>query len=132
MLFVRDNGQEVLESRIDLGQPHVFQYEYPRFLVANYLLRPHPKSVLIVGLGGGAMVHFLRRIDPGLRIDVVEIDPVVVRLADRYFDIRAGDGVSIITADGLKFLTETRNRYDVIYLDAFLKPAAGTDATGAP
>ena len=132
MLFVRDNGDEVFESQIDLAQPHVLQFEYPRFLAANYLLRPKPKSVLVVGLGGGMMVHFLRHIDPGLRIDVVEIDPVVVRLADEYFNVRPGAGLNIITADGLKFLAETRDKYDVIYIDAFLKPSAATDATGAP
>ena len=132
LMFVRDNGDEVFESQIDLVQPHVLQFEYPRFLAANYLLRPQPKSVLVGGLGGGMMVHFLRHIDPKLRVDVVEIDPVVVRLADEYFNVRPGAGVSIITADGLKYLTETRNNYDVIYLDAFLKPSAATDVTGAP
>lgn len=132
MMFVRDNGDEVFECQIDLAQPHVLQFEYSRFFAANYLLRPQPKSVLVVGLGGGMMIHFLRHIDPQLRIDVVEIDPVVVRLADEYFNVRSGAGVSIITADGLKFLNETRNKYDVIYIDAFLKPSAATDATGAP
>jgi len=132
MMFVRDNNAEVFESQVDLARPHVLQFEYPRFLAANYLLRPQPKSVLIVGLGGGMMVHFLRHIDPALQIDVVEIDPVVVRLADEYFNVRPGTGLRIITADGLKFLADTRNRYDVIYIDAFLKPSAATDATGAP
>ncbi len=132
MMFVRDNGNEVFESQVDLARPHVLQFEYPRFLAANFLLQPNPKSVLMVGLGGGMMVHFLRHIDPGLRIDVVEIDPIVVRLADEYFDVRPGAGLNIITADGLKFLADTRKKYDVIYIDAFLKPSAATDATGAP
>ena len=132
MLFVRDNGVEVYESRIDLSQPHVLQFEYLRFLSASFLLRPQPESVLIVGLGGGAMIHFLRHVDPKLRIDAVEIDPVVVRLADEYFNTRSGAGINIITGDGLKFLAETGQKYDVIYVDAFLKPAADTDATGAP
>jgi spermidine synthase len=132
MMFVRDNGQEVFESRIDLDRPYAFQLEYPRFLMANFLIRPQPKSVLIVGLGGGAMIHFLQHIDPTLRIDVAEIDPVVVRLAEHFFYIRPNAGVTIITTDALKFINETRNKYDVIYLDAFLKPSADTDATGAP
>ncbi len=132
MMFVRDNGDEVFESRIDVTQPHVLQLEYPRFLAASFLLRPSPKSVLMVGLGGGMMVHFLRHVAPALPIDVVEIDPLVVRLAGEYFGIRAGYGVKIITSDGLKFINETGKRYDVIYLDAFLAPSAATDATGAP
>jgi spermidine synthase len=40
--------------------------------------------------------------------------------------------VSVITADGLQYLADTDAAYDVIYMDAFLKPSAGTDTTGAP
>ena len=132
LIFVRDNGVEAWESRVDLGRPQVLQFDYLRFLATSYLLVPQPKAVLIIGLGGGGMVHFLRHVDPALQIDVVEIDPVVVRLAEQYFNVRAGNGTNIITGDGLKYLAETAKKYDVIYLDAFLKPSADTDGTGAP
>lgn len=132
MIFVRDNGYEAWESRVDLARPQVLQFDYLKFLAASFLLVPRPQSVLIVGLGGGGMVHFLRHVDPALQIDVVEIDPVVVRLAEQYFNVRTGNNTRIITGDGLKYLAETARKYDVIYLDAFLKPSAATDGTGAP
>ena len=132
MIFVRDSGEEALESSIDLRQPHVLQFEYLKFLFTSYLLRPQQEVVLIVGLGAGGMIHFLRHVDPELRIDAVEIDPVVVKLAAEYFNTRSGVGVNVVTGDGLKFLAETGTKYDVIYVDAFLKPSAGTDDTGAP
>jgi spermidine synthase len=37
-----------------------------------------------------------------------------------------------MTADAFAYLDTTEKRYDVIYLDAFLKPAPDTDATGVP
>src|SRR5215213_9651143 len=77
MLFVRDTGEEVLESQIDLRRPHQLQFEYLRYMFTSYLLRDQQQDVLIVGLGGGGMIHFLRHIDPNVRIDVVEIDPEV-------------------------------------------------------
>ena len=40
--------------------------------------------------------------------------------------------MNIVTADGLKFIAEAEKQYDVIYLDAFLKPSADTDSTGVP
>jgi spermidine synthase len=132
MLFVRDTGEEVLESQIDLRRPHVLQFEYLRFMFASYLLRDQQQDVLIVGLGGGGMVHFLRRIDPDVRIDAVEIDPEVVRLADKYFNVRSEGNVKIATADGFKFIADAKKPYDVIYMDAFLKPSTDTDGTGAP
>ena len=78
------------------------------------------------------MVHFFRHYDPEVRVDALEIDPVVVQVADRYFDTRSGGNVNIITADGVRYLAETRERYNVIFMDAFLKPSQDTDATGKP
>ena len=65
MLFVRDTGEEVLETQINLRQPHVLQFEYLKFLFASYLFRDPQQDVLIVGLGGGGMVHFLRHVRSG-------------------------------------------------------------------
>jgi spermidine synthase len=132
MLFVRDTGEEVLESQIDLRRPQQLQFEYLRFMFSSYLFRSEQQHVLIVGLGGGGMIHFLQHIDPAIRIDAVEIDPEVVRLADKFFNVRTEKNVTIATADGLKFIADSKTPYDVIYMDAFLKPSAETDGTGAP
>jgi spermidine synthase len=132
MLFVRDNGEEWLESRINLKSPHVLQFDYLKHLFASYLFCNPQQDVLIVGLGGGGQIHFLQHYDAAIKIDAVEIDPLVVKLADQYFSVRKSETVNIVTADGLKFIAETPKKYDVIYLDAFLKPSADTDATGVP
>lgn len=132
LMFVRDNGYEALQSQVDLGEPRAPRFDYMKFFAASFLLVPRPKAVLIVGLGGGGMVHFLRHVSPDLQIDVVEIDPVVARLAEQYFGVRQDGRTRIIIGDGLKYLAETQNRYDVIYLDAYLKPSADTDGEGAP
>lgn len=132
MCFVRDSGEEVLETEVNLKKPQEALLPYSHAMYASYLFRPEQKRVLIVGLGGGAMVHFLKHHDPELKIDTVEIDPAVVRLAEKYFQVRSEGHVQLITADGFKYLQETTQRYDVIYLDAYLKPAADTDATGLP
>jgi len=132
LMFVRDSGEEAMETRIDLRRPTVLQFEYLRHLFASYLFRDRQSDVLIVGLGGGGMVHFLRRYDPAVRIDAVEIDPLVVDLADKYFGVRSGENVRVVTDDALKFIAAGEKKYDVIYMDAFLKPSADTDSTGAP
>jgi spermidine synthase len=132
MLFVRDAGEEVLETQLDLRRPQVLQFEYLQFMFAGYLLHDQQRNVLIVGLGGGGMIHFLQHMDPQAKIDAVEIDPLVVRLADEFFQVRNEGNVHIAIGDGLKFIEETNKQYDAIYMDAFLKPSAETDGTGAP
>ena len=132
LLFVRDSGKEIVESRLSLDAPHVLMLPYSRVMFASYLFNPQPKRVLIVGLGGGAMVHFLKHYEPKLHVDVVEIDPLIVRLADKYFDMRSDGSVNIILTDGFDYLQNTAEHYDVIYMDAFLQPSADTDSTGVP
>ena len=132
LCFVRPGGEEAEETMVNLKKPHELLLPYSRFMFASYLLRPQQQRVLILGLGGGAMVHFLRHYDPKLAVDVVEIDPVVVDIAARYFDIRPRSNINVITGDGFQFLEKTEEHYDVIYLDAYLKPAADTDVTGLP
>jgi spermidine synthase len=132
LLFVRDNGQEVVETSLQLDRPHELLSPYTRFMFLSYLFHPRQEKVLIVGLGGGSMVHFLKRYDPGLSVDVVEIDPVIVRIADELFNVRSEGRVRIVTADGVDYLESTQEKYDVIYLDAFLRPSPDTDRTGVP
>lgn len=130
--FVRDNGEEVIESRIDLKQPHRMLIEYVRFMFLSYLFRPEPKQVLIVGLGGGAMVHFFHHYDPKVKIEAVEIDPKIVEISQKQFAVPSNARTKLIAADGLVYLRESKTKYDVIYMDAFLRPSGSTDDTGVP
>jgi spermidine synthase len=132
LLFVRDSGEEAAQSQMDLANPHELRFVYLRYMFLSYAFRPNQEHALIVGLGGGSMIHFLKRYDPGVKVDVVEIDPVVVRIAGEFFGVRSGGNVHVITADAVDYLADTPSRYDVIYLDAFLKPSGDTDSTGVP
>lgn len=132
MTFVRDNGDEAVQSRINLSAPHTLVSPYARGMFGSYLYQPNPQRVLIVGLGGGAMVRFLTHHEQNVQIDAVEIDPVVVRLADQFFGVRSAGNVRVHTADAVKFIESTTDRYDLILMDAFLRPSGDTDMVGVP
>jgi spermidine synthase len=132
LFFVRDNGEAVIESKLNLKQPYRLELDYTKSMFLSYAFVPQPKRVLIVGLGGGSMVHFLKKYDPELTVDVLDIDPAIVRIADKYFGVRSEGKIDVITADGIKYIAETKNEYDVIYMDAFLKPSGKTDVNGVP
>ncbi len=132
IVFVRDGGQEIGETKINISKPHELLIPYTQSMFASYLVRPEQKRVLIVGLGGGAMVQFLKHHEPDLKIDAVEIDVAVVKIAAEYFDTKPSENVRIFTEDGFEYFKTTKDKYDVIYMDAFLKPSRGTDSTGVP
>lgn len=132
LTFVRDNGQESVQSRVSLTAPGTLLSPYAHAMFASYLYQPEPQRVLIVGLGGGAMVRFLSVHAPQVHIDAVEIDPVVVRLADEFFGVRSAANIRVHTADAVAFVESVVERYDLILMDAFLRPSGDTDTTGVP
>ena len=74
-------------------------------------------DVLCIGLGVGIVpMEFARQ---GAHVDVVEINPAVVPLAVRFFDLQINK-LNLTLDDGRHFLNRCRKHYDVVVLDAFL------------
>lgn len=131
--FYKDNRAELLQTAIDLQEPHALRLDYASAMFANFLFKPAQERVLMVGLGGGSMVHFLRYYYPKIKIEVVEIDPVVVEATRLWFAVDNDANTKIHVGDGIKFIQDTRDRWDTIFMDAFLKPTAeGTNSSGIP
>jgi len=75
------------------------------------------QDVLCIGLGVGIVpMDFARQ---GARVDVVEINPAVVPVAVRFFDLQTNK-INLTLDDGRHFLNRCRNQYDAVILDAFL------------
>ncbi len=78
---------------------------------------PHIRNALCIGLGVGIVPMQLAR--DGANVEVVEINPAVVPLAERFFGFEQGR-VALHMGDGRQFFNATTNCYDTIVLDAFL------------
>ncbi|MGB5716890.1 MAG: fused MFS/spermidine synthase [Gammaproteobacteria bacterium] len=73
-----------------------------------------PRQVLVIGLGAGQIPPVLEA--AGMEVEVVEIDPEVVRLAREYFGFQG----TAVVADGRRFLQRSDKHWDVIMVDAYL------------
>jgi len=106
----------------DVKRPDRIVMNYPQMMLGALFVKPEPRSVLIIGLGGGTIPRALQEVVPEARIDVVEIDPAVVSVARRYFDLGQSGKLNVIEADGrvhIKRALRGEQRYDLIMLDAF-------------
>ncbi|MGH3131576.1 MAG: spermidine synthase, partial [Gaiellaceae bacterium] len=74
---------------------------------------------LTIGLGGGSAPKRLWRDFPRLRQQVAELDPVVVDVAYRYFQLPRSPRLRVEVEDGRRYLARTDRRWDVIMIDAF-------------
>ncbi|KHJ94476.1 hypothetical protein OESDEN_05594 [Oesophagostomum dentatum] len=85
--------------------------------------RDSTAKVLSIGLGGGTIDGFLHAVFPKMDITVVEISPVMVNMARKWFGLSENYNYRVKIADGVDFLAEkanSREMYDVILLDACL------------
>jgi spermidine synthase len=89
------------------------------------LPRRRRRSVLLLGLGGGSAARVVRVLAPRARIVGVEIDPSVVRLARRWFDLDAL-GIEVVVEDAREYLERSRRRFDAVLEDVFI--GTGRDA----
>jgi spermidine synthase len=108
-----DNGLAVF-SRPDVGAAE----DAVHFAM---LQRDDIRRVLLIGgTAGGCVEEVLKY--PGVRVDGVELDPAVIRLARKHLSAPAlaaldDPRVRIFTRDGRAFLERTSERYDAVLLD---------------
>lgn len=75
-----------------------------------------PGELLLIGLGGGSVVKNFAR--DGWKVDAVEIDPTVIRVAQEHFGLAASEG-NIFPMDGRQYLLNHEKNYEIIAMDAF-------------
>ncbi|MDS4027874.1 MAG: fused MFS/spermidine synthase [Candidatus Contendobacter sp.] len=121
MSFTRHN-QTTRQSCQFLDDSHRFVFGYTKMMMGALYLNPHPRNILIIGLGGGVLPTALSRMLPDAKIDIVEIDPAVVAVAKQFFGFDPGQNVRVFEEDGRVFVKragKTDQRYELIMLDAF-------------
>lgn len=97
-------------------------FDYTRMMMASLYLNPSPQRVLIVGVGGGTLPSTLQKMLPAAKIDAVEIDPAVLRVARTFFEFTPSKQTDLFEEDGRVFVKRMLKRglkYDLVMLDAF-------------
>lgn len=77
------------------------------------------KNILILGMGGGSIIHYLLEKNNHATIDAVEWDEEVIRIAEHYFGIQINKQLNIFQDDALHFLQKQSKMYELILVDLF-------------
>jgi spermidine synthase len=107
------------QSGMYIRRPFATRFEYTDYFELALAYRPAARDLLFVGLGGGSAHKRLWRDFPQLRIQTVEIDPVVRDVAYRYFSLPRSPRLSVDVQDGRQYLLRHERRWDVIAVDAY-------------
>lgn len=108
-------------SAMDLDDPDRHVFEYTRYFHLPLLMTDDVDRVLFVGGGGFTGPKRFVSEYPGVTVDVAEVDPAVVDVAEEYFDVEESPRLRVHTVGGRQYLRETNRTYDLVVLDAYRK-----------
>jgi len=126
--------EDGVESSVALGQGHGYAFivngksdghslsDAPTQVMSGLvpaLLHPNPKTTLVVGLGTGSTAGWLGAIPSMDRVDVVELEPAILRVAKDCApvnrDVLTNPKIHIQLADAREVLRTTPNHYDIVF-----------------
>ena len=120
MIFdARFDGTDSIQSEMNKANPTELTLAYSKHMMAAVALVDKPKRILIIGLGGACLQRYLHEVLPESRIETAELDPAVLVMAQKYFGFKEDPRQFVSIGDGRKFIEQSKDKYDLIMLDAF-------------
>jgi spermidine synthase len=122
--YLRLNEGQGIHSEYN---PQTLEYGGPwqQFLVGPFFYTKRQPGdvnrIAIVGLAAGTTARQAAAVFPNVVIDGFEIDPKIVDVGQRYFDMNMPN-LNVIVQDGRWGLENSPEKYDLICLDAYRPP----------
>jgi spermidine synthase len=110
-------GETDVQSAMDLSLPWYPVAGYCIAMLAALCLRPMPKSVLSLGLGGGSVERFFAEKLPNVKTVSVEPYPLVTDLAFDFFYLPPR--TAVVESTGESYLQQCEHQHDLIFVDMF-------------
>ena len=96
-----------------------FPLPYQQYWELARLFCPKHEAALFLGGGAFKMPQAFLKHYPQARVEVVEIDPAVVAVGRRFFQLDNYPDLHIVVDDARRYLTKTKRKYDLIFGDAY-------------
>ena len=112
-------GPNSAQSGVYTQQPDQLAFWYTQEIARITGMTSSKKNILILGGGAFTMPEYLARKYPGSMIDVVEIDPSLVSIAEEYFDYTPLNNIHVIDADARAYVNTAIKQYDVVIIDVY-------------
>ncbi|WP_126452375.1 spermidine synthase [Sulfuriflexus mobilis] len=113
-------GDDVMHSCMSRSRPQQLVLPYQHYMAAWQLFLPHlpPASALLLGTGGGDNIRFLQHYYPQTRIQAVEQDPEILRLACQWFALQPTPGqLELVVEEAGDFMLRQHAQHELIFID---------------
>lgn len=108
-----------VQSQMREAAPDDLLLTYTQIMMSSLKFNPLPRSIAMIGLGGGSMAKWCHRHLPHADITVVEINPHVIALRDRFYIPEDDHRFRVLWEDGADYVARTPQRTDVLIVDGF-------------
>jgi spermidine synthase len=117
--LVLDN---LVHSYVNMEDPLHVEYRYEKIysdVLSWNFTKDSPFRSLTIGAGGYTFPRYMEALYPKARVDVVEIDPEVTRVARDHLGLPKDTRIRTWNEDGRWFVMNCKDKYDVIFIDAY-------------
>ncbi len=115
----RFDGSDAVQSEMNLANHDELTLSYAKHIMAALPVAARTRRILIVGLGGASMQRYLHKLLPDAVIETAELDPDMLDVAAKYFFFKQDARQIVHLGDGRDFIENSKDKYDIIFLDAF-------------
>jgi spermidine synthase len=113
---------QLVQSTIDVSSPERLAADSTQAMCLPLTWTPNPQHIYLAGLGGGSLAYGLHRYLPTTYLDCLEIEPVLVQIAQDLLGLKSDQYLQIFVEDGRQYLTHRHpaHLYDLMVIDVFL------------
>ncbi len=101
------------------------------FCTFGIIPSPDVRSILVLGVAGGTVIHLLHAMYPAASIEGVDIDEKMIEVGKKYFSLTNVTGLTLLQADAQAFIKRSNKHWDMIivdlYIGATIPPFVGED-----
>ncbi|MGO4210796.1 fused MFS/spermidine synthase [Terriglobus sp. YAF25] len=108
-----------IQSEMLVDDPVFLTLPYTRTMIDFMLCHRNPTHIVMIGLGGGSIPKWCYREMPAADITVIEIDPQVIALRDRFHIPLDDHRFRVIDEDGADYVARAPGRIEVLLVDGF-------------
>ena len=112
---------ESTQSLMDVQAPIRLVVSYTETMMGFLLFHANPKSIAMIGLGGGSLAKYCHHYLPGASILVLENNSKVIALKDKFHVPENSERFRVLEADGAAYLRNTEEKFDVLLVDGYTK-----------
>lgn len=125
--FIFDEGDTLslhfdlhtVQSVMQKSNPDSLLLGYTRTMMGFLLFNSVPKSIAMIGLGGGSLAKYCAKYLPNAHFTAVEINPKVISLREKFHIPADSEKFTILRANGADYVANKLEKVDVLLVDGY-------------